>query len=204
LTVRFGITGHSTLTPDTAPIVAEVPSGVSPPLVGVSCLARGADQLFARVVVELGGQLEVVLPAGDYRARKVERDNAAEFTDLIGKTGKVTTLPFAQSNRDAYLAASEHVLTSVDSMVAGWDGQPSEGHATDRGVASGCCPRLGVSVAGRPNGRHPVRFPPGGMSSMVRVPEPDVSVLVVGVPTVVPVPDMVAVSRASRGQRVPD
>lgn len=31
-------------------------------LVGVSCLVRGADQLFARVVLELGGALEVVLP----------------------------------------------------------------------------------------------------------------------------------------------
>ena len=36
-------------------------------------------------------------------------------------------MPFAKSNRDAYLAASEHVLATVDRMVAVWDGQPSDG-----------------------------------------------------------------------------
>lgn len=30
---------------------------------GVTCLARGADQIFARVVLDLGGTVEVVLPA---------------------------------------------------------------------------------------------------------------------------------------------
>ncbi len=40
-------------------------------------LARGADQIFARVVVELGGSVEVVLPAADYRERKAKPDNAA-------------------------------------------------------------------------------------------------------------------------------
>jgi hypothetical protein len=36
-------------------------------LVGISCLADGADQLFARAVVDMGGALEVVIPAERYR-----------------------------------------------------------------------------------------------------------------------------------------
>jgi hypothetical protein len=130
--VRIGITGHSNLTPDTMPLVAEalrdVLAGAEQPVVGVACLARGADQLFARVVLELGGEIEVVLPASDYRERKVKPENAAEFGDLIGKAGTVTTMPFETSNRDAYMAASEAVLTAVDAIVAVWDGQPSDGH----------------------------------------------------------------------------
>jgi hypothetical protein len=37
-------------------------------------------------------------------------------------------MPFAESSRDAYMAASEHVLSTVDSMIAVWDGGPSGGH----------------------------------------------------------------------------
>ncbi len=73
--MRIGITGHSNLTPESVPLVAAELRKVLPeygrPLIGVSCLAQGADQVFARVVLELGGNLEVVLPAADYRERKV-------------------------------------------------------------------------------------------------------------------------------------
>ena len=134
--MRIGITGHSNLAPDSVPLVTEalrhvvekVRVGAGRPLIGVTCLARGADQLFARAVLELGGQIEVVLPASDYGERKVKPDNAAEFGELIGRAVTVTTMPFEQSNREAYIAASEHVLATVEALVAVWDGQPPDGH----------------------------------------------------------------------------
>ncbi|WP_028933456.1 hypothetical protein [Pseudonocardia spinosispora] len=62
--MRIGITGHHDLTPGTATLVAEalrtVLAGIRRPIVGVTCLARGAEEVFARVVVELGGEIEVV------------------------------------------------------------------------------------------------------------------------------------------------
>lgn len=130
--MRIGITGHSNLSTDTVPLVAAVLRSLltdtPPPIVGVSCLARGADQVFARAVLDLGGELEVVLPASDYRERKVNLSDAADFDELLGKTSTITTMPFAESNRHAYMAASEHVLATVDCMVAVWDGHPSDGH----------------------------------------------------------------------------
>ena len=69
----------------------------------------------------------MVLPAGDYRERKVKPSNPADFDELLGKAGTVTTVPFAESNRDACLAASERLLATVDRVVAVWDGQPSDG-----------------------------------------------------------------------------
>ena len=129
--VRVGITGHMNLTPESVPLVAteirKVLSEHEGPLVGVSCLARGADQVFARVVLELGGQLDVVIPAADYRDRKVKPDNRAEFEELIGQATKVRVLPFDTSNRDAYAAANEDVLSGVDVLVAVWDGAPPDG-----------------------------------------------------------------------------
>ena len=64
-----GVTGHSNLTPDALdPVRRALRDHLRPlrtGLVGVSCIARGADQVFADVVLELGGALEVVLPAAD-------------------------------------------------------------------------------------------------------------------------------------------
>lgn len=131
--MRIGVTGHSNLTAPSVPLVAVAIRTVlaeqdAAELVGVSCLARGADQVFARVVLDAGGTLEAVLPAADYRQRKVKPDNATDFDELIGKAAEVHVMPFAESNRDAYMAASQHVLATVDAIVAVWDGQPAGGH----------------------------------------------------------------------------
>lgn len=129
---RIGITGHSSLSDATAELVADALSTVLAThevdeLVGVTCLARGADQIFARVVLELGGSVEVVLPAADYRDRKVKPDNIAEFDELIARAASVYVMPLAESNRAAYEAASVHVMANVDEMVAVWDGAPPDG-----------------------------------------------------------------------------
>lgn len=130
--MRIGITGHSNLAPESVSAVTNALRGVlagsGSALVGVSCLARGADQVFAHVVLELGGRLEVVLPAADYRERKVKPGNREDFESLIGRAGTVRVLPFAESSREAYMAASEAVLSDVQRIVAVWDGAPSDGH----------------------------------------------------------------------------
>lgn len=154
---RIGITGHSNLTARSVPLVAEAIRTVlaeqdAAELVGVTCLARGADQVFARVVLDAGGTLEVVLPAADYRERKVKPHNAAEFDELIGKAAEVQVMPFAESNRDAYMAASEHVLATVAALVAVWDGQPSGGHGGTGDVVAAARER-GIPVT--------VVWPPG-------------------------------------------
>jgi hypothetical protein len=129
---RIGVTGHSSLSESAARRVAEalraeLTAYPADELVGLTCLARGADQIFAQVVLDLGGSVEVVLPAADYRERKVKPDNAAEFDALIARVTTVHTMPLEESNREAYLAASEHVLTHTDLMIAVWDGTPPDG-----------------------------------------------------------------------------
>ncbi len=123
---RIGITGHANLTPETVPLVAavlrEVLACAGSPLVGVTCLARGADQVFAGIVLELGGQVEVVLPAADYRDRKVEPEDAPLFDELIACASMVRIMPFPRADRVAYLAASEAVISGVDELLAVWDG----------------------------------------------------------------------------------
>ncbi|MFD8497073.1 hypothetical protein [Amycolatopsis sp. NPDC059657] len=129
--MRVGITGHTTLSPASVELITEELHALladQPDLVGVTCLARGADQLFARAVLDLGGRIEVVLPAADYRERKVKPGNLGEFDVLLGKADTVHTMPFAESGGAAYMAASEQVLSTVDRLVAVWDGKPAAGH----------------------------------------------------------------------------
>jgi hypothetical protein len=130
---RIGITGHSNLAPDAVPLIQSAIRGIlatekGSELVGVTCLAHGADQIFAHVILDLGGTVEVVLPAHDYRERKVNPDNVVDFDDLISKASNIETLPFQESSQDAYMAAGEKVLDSIDALVAVWDGRPSGGH----------------------------------------------------------------------------
>lgn len=115
------------LTPATVPLVRDGIRKVLQPykddgLTGVSCIAAGADSIFAEAVLDLGGELEVVIPAADYRERKVQPEHADQFDELMRQAKTVRVMPFERSNRDAYVAANEALLSSVDRLVAVWDG----------------------------------------------------------------------------------
>ncbi|MET1074371.1 MAG: hypothetical protein ABWY11_17115 [Umezawaea sp.] len=131
--MRIGITGHSNLVPECVDavhaairdVLHEETAGGSP-LIGVTCLAPGADQVFARVVLELGGKVEVVLPASDYRG-KIKPENVAVYDELLAQADIVSVLPFMLSGRQAYVAANERMLASVELLVAVWAGGPAGG-----------------------------------------------------------------------------
>jgi hypothetical protein len=92
-------------------------------VVGISCIARGADSIFAEAVLDSGGKLEVILPSVNYRQTKVKPDHSPQFDSLLSRASKVHTLPFEQANRNAYEAANEVLITSCDELFAVWDGQ---------------------------------------------------------------------------------
>ncbi|MFD9705961.1 hypothetical protein [Lentzea sp. NPDC059081] len=128
--MRVGITGHSNLIPDCIPAVqaalTEVLDQLDRPLVGVTCLAPGADQVFARAILALGGEVEVVLPALDYRER-LKPHQLADYDELRAAATVVSVLPHMSSGRLAYVAANERMLASVELLVAVWDGVPAQG-----------------------------------------------------------------------------
>ncbi len=64
---RIGITGHRGLPQRTQELITaalrkELEPHAGAELVGLSCLAGGPNQLFARTVLDLGETLEVVVP----------------------------------------------------------------------------------------------------------------------------------------------
>src|SRR3954451_978698 len=113
------------LTPASVPLVYKAIAEALAPyagdeLTGVSCIARGADSIFAQAVLDLDGRLEVVLPAASYRQTKVKPDHAPQFDALIGRATSVRVMPFDEANRTAYEAANECLITSCDTLFAVW------------------------------------------------------------------------------------
>lgn len=127
----IAVTGHMDLTESTVPLVQEALRDLlreyrASDLIGVTCLARGSDTLFAEAVVEVGGRLVVVLPSQDYRQAKVKPDHAPAF-DRLATAAEVVTMPYDTANREAYEAANAELLKRADRLVAVWDGVPPTG-----------------------------------------------------------------------------
>src|SRR5690606_16489997 len=91
-------------------------------LIGMSCLAKGADSIFAEELGRQGGALEVYLPSTDYREAKVKPDHLPQFDRLMDAASLVHVMPYASANREAYEAANEAMLASCDQLYAVWDG----------------------------------------------------------------------------------
>lgn len=127
----LAVTGHMDLTDESVPLVRaalrELLSKYSEDLTGVSCIAVGADSLFAEEVTAIGGRLIVVIPSQDYRTAKVKPAHAPVFDHLVEAAKDVVTLPHETANRVAYEAANGELLRRADRLVAVWDGTPPSG-----------------------------------------------------------------------------
>lgn len=127
----LAVTGHMDLTDESVPLVREALRELlgkySEDLTGVSCIAAGADSLFAEEVTAIGGRLIAVIPSRDYRAAKVKPAHAAVFDHLVEAAEEVVTLPHETANREAYEAANAELLQRADRLVAVWDGTPPSG-----------------------------------------------------------------------------
>ncbi|MFI0165081.1 hypothetical protein [Streptomyces sp. NPDC017095] len=129
----LAVTGHMDLTEDTVPLVRAALEHLLEQyaddgrLVGISCIAKGADSLFAEAVLALGGRLSVVIPSRDYRRNKVKPDHAPLFDRLVESAGEVLVLPYDTADRQAYEAANTVLIERADRLVAVWDGKPPNG-----------------------------------------------------------------------------
>ncbi|MEW1550308.1 hypothetical protein [Streptomyces tsukubensis] len=127
----LAVTGHMDLTEESVALVRaalrELLAGQGDGLIGVSCIAAGADSLFAEAVLEAGGRLVVVVPSRDYRAAKVKPGHAELFDRLHGAAAEVVVMPNESADRAAYEAANRELLARAERLVAVWDGTPPSG-----------------------------------------------------------------------------
>lgn len=129
---RIGVTGHQGLPPETAALVDKAVRDFlerlnDPDVVGITCLADGADQLFARAVLERGGALEVVVPAERYRGGLEPPAARVTYDELFAQASHVVRLPFVESTEEAHMAAGRRIVETSDLLVAVWDGKAARG-----------------------------------------------------------------------------
>src|SRR5436190_23113300 len=142
-----GMTGHQGLPPRTAELVAaalrDKLAGYGSGLIGVTMLGPGADQLFARIVLELGGSLYVVVPATKYHDGFEDPAARRGYDELFARAGEVERLGHTDSTEQAHMDGGRTVVDRSSLLVAVWDGQPARGfggtadvvaYARERGI----------------------------------------------------------------------
>jgi hypothetical protein len=129
---RIGISGHRGFDQTTSDLIDkalhDVLAAYEPTdLDGVTCLADGADALFAQAVLDLGGTLRVIIPAAKYREGFPDEYHPV-FDALLARAHSVQRLDFVESDSAAHMAASQVMISEIDELLAVWDGLPARGY----------------------------------------------------------------------------
>jgi|HubBroStandDraft_4_1064222.scaffolds.fasta_scaffold551267_2 hypothetical protein len=127
---RIGITGHQRLDDPAAwPWVEEIVGreldAAPSPVVVVTSLAVGADQLIARLGIARGATVHAVLPFAGIERTFAPEDLQA-YRHLVSQA-TVEVLQTHGTDEDAYLAAGRRVAELSDVMIAVWDAKPAKG-----------------------------------------------------------------------------
>jgi hypothetical protein len=141
--MRFGATGHQELPPRAVEWIASeietrlLGDSVDSSLIGYTSLAAGADQLFARTIIKMGGELRVVVPSSGYEETFVKDKLARDqYRSLLRKAHVVEHLPFEYPGEAAFMAAGQRIVDCSDQLIAIWDGEPARGFGGTADVVS--------------------------------------------------------------------
>ncbi|MGW0995117.1 hypothetical protein ACWD5V_17795 [Streptomyces sp. NPDC002523] len=147
--MRVGITGHRGLSTEVEErvraLLADAVSGYdAAELVAVSCIADGPDAWFAEAVLSVGGRLEVVVPASEYRD-SLPKWHRSTYDALMSRASDVHETGMTASDSEAHMTGSEILVGLADELVAVWDGKPAWGHGGTADVVA-YAERTGVRV----------------------------------------------------------
>lgn len=129
--MTVGCTGHRQIPPAAMDLVSdgirtEIERYPVETLVGVCSLAVGADQLFARAVLDVGGRLHAVIPSHGYESTFSPTDRTT-FRSLLDRADVVEVLEFHEPCAAAFGAAGNRVADLSDLLIAVWDGRAADG-----------------------------------------------------------------------------
>lgn len=126
--MRVGVTGHQDREGIdwswTGEALHRALSELPAPIEGWSSLAIGADQLFARTVLDRGGTIVTVVP-GAWYDECFEGDGLRSYRELLAR-GKTLTLEGLRGE-EAFLQAGLEVADGSEMLMAIWDGRPAKG-----------------------------------------------------------------------------
>jgi len=130
--MTIGISGHQDLGTDAQ--IAWVTSTLAAELAkreyrkGISSLAAGADQLFARLILESGHDLQAIIPCQQYGETFSTPEERAAFELFVTKSVDCKVLEFEEPTEDAFYQAGQRVVDLSNLMFFIWDGKPAKGY----------------------------------------------------------------------------
>jgi hypothetical protein len=130
--MQIAISGHRELPEPTVNLVNAairrwLAENANAALTGLTCLADGADSIFAQAVVDAGGSLVVVVPAAEYRDG-LPAEHRPGYDALISRAVEVVRLDHRESTSQSHMDASVYMLGRADRLLAVWDGEPARGY----------------------------------------------------------------------------
>jgi hypothetical protein len=105
----------------------------------ISPLADGADQAAAEAALEVGWELQAILPFDRtrYRASLSSESTRAKFDRLVEAASAVLELPGdGDGEVDDYVMAGRATISHSDILMAVWDGRPARGRGGTGDVAA--------------------------------------------------------------------
>ncbi len=96
-------------------------------VVFLSALAKGADQLFVQIALELGIPVEIVLPCAEYETIFSTEAERCDYHRLLLAAQKHHYLPSQHCSDAAFLAAGQWIVDQSDLVIAAWNGLPPQG-----------------------------------------------------------------------------
>jgi hypothetical protein len=130
--MQIAISGHRELPEPTVNLVNAairqwIAENADTELTGLTCLADGADAIFAQAVLDAGGALAVVVPAAEYRD-SLPAEHHPVYDALISEAAEVVRLDHQESTSQSHMDASIYMLDQADRLLAVWDGEPARGY----------------------------------------------------------------------------
>ena len=107
-------------------------------VVGLSSLAAGADQVFARCVLRGRGRLIAVVPEANYEDAFDGADDLEEYRALLVRS-EVVRLAADGTEEESFLKAGRWIVNHSDEMIAVWDGEPAEGLGGTADIVAYAC-----------------------------------------------------------------
>lgn len=130
--MRIGITGHQRLADSSdwdwaSGEIGRLVEFFPRPVVGITSLAIGADQMFGQIVLQNGGELEAVIPFPGYERTFATAADRDAYELLLNQAAKVEVLSKTGSDEQAYFDAGKRIVDSCDLLLALWNGEPAAG-----------------------------------------------------------------------------
>jgi hypothetical protein len=129
--LKAGITGHQDLGPANVVqgVVAAMNAAIDRYRVseGFTCLARGADQLYADILAERRLPYCVIIPCANYSSLFKSALDRNRFERLLQLASRTIVLPFKEPSEQAFYEAGKLVVDMSETLIAAWDGQAAKG-----------------------------------------------------------------------------